>query len=55
MSSDQGGAQYISCVYQGHDDATAIMLALNSPNIKLIGVSTVRRLTALRCLILVQD
>jgi len=28
---------------QGHDDATAIMLALNLPNIHLLGISTVRR------------
>jgi hypothetical protein len=26
---------------QGHDDATAILLALHCPNIRLLGVSTV--------------
>jgi hypothetical protein len=30
------------CSHQGHDDATAILLAIHSLNIHLLGVSTVR-------------
>ncbi|KAI9513221.1 Inosine/uridine-preferring nucleoside hydrolase domain-containing protein [Russula earlei] len=40
---------------QGHDDATAILLALHSTNIRLLGVSTVRRcLCNTSCTILAQ-